>query len=90
MNITIRFRRDYSFNWTKFNPVLAEGEPGYEKDTGRFKIGNGDAQWVDLEYATASDTVMLQALMEHIDAAEPHPVYDDGPSWLLLYLNAKV
>lgn len=34
-----------------------------------------------------SDTV---ALVTHINSLTPHPVYDDGPSFLLLYQNAKV
>lgn len=30
------------------------------------------------------------AVLAHIDAELPHPVYDDGPSLLLIYENAKV
>jgi hypothetical protein len=29
-------------------------------------------------------------LLEHVESETPHPVYDDGPSLLLLYQNAKV
>lgn len=29
-------------------------------------------------------------LENHIEAETPHPVYDDGASFTLLYLNAKV
>lgn len=29
-------------------------------------------------------------LDEHVNAAMPHPAYDDGPSFALLYENAKV
>lgn len=29
-------------------------------------------------------------LTDHLDDSTPHPVYDDGPSFLLLYQNAKV
>lgn len=31
-----------------------------------------------------------EALQEHVDNSSPHPIYDDGPSFLLLYENAKV
>lgn len=31
-----------------------------------------------------------QSLTAHINSETPHPVYDDGPSLLLLYENAKV
>ena len=30
-----------------------------------------------------------QALQDHIDSPTPHPVYDDGPSLVLFYENAK-
>lgn len=29
-------------------------------------------------------------LDQHINAAQPHPAYDDGPSLTLIYENAKV
>ena len=32
------------------NPTLAEGEPGFELDTGKLKIGNGTTAWNDLAY----------------------------------------
>lgn len=31
-----------------------------------------------------------EILAEHINAINPHPAYDDGPSFLLIYQNAKV
>ena len=47
----IQKRRGTAAEWTAANPVLAEGEEGYESDTGRTKIGNGEDPWGDLEYA---------------------------------------
>lgn len=38
----------------------------------------------------SSGAEVLTALNDHISAAEPHPVYDDGTSYLLRYQNAKV
>lgn len=29
-------------------------------------------------------------ISEHVNSEEPHPIYDDGRSFLLLYQNAKV
>lgn len=43
-------RRDTAANWTKKNPVLREGEEGYETDTGRRKIGDGNTAWNALSY----------------------------------------
>lgn len=88
---TIKFRRDTLGRWATANPVLSEGEPGYEKDTGRLKIGDGSTRWLDLPYYTPGSSPEIEALLEqHIRAAEPHPSYDDGPSLVLLYQNARV
>ena len=46
----IQLRRDVASNWAVVNPVLANGEMGYEMDTGRMKIGNGLTPWNGLPY----------------------------------------
>lgn len=43
-------RRDTAANWSVKNPILREGEEGYETDTGRRKIGDGMSGWNSLEY----------------------------------------
>lgn len=48
--MTIRIRRDTAANWTTANPVLSSGQPGYETDTGRVKIGDGVTAWNSLAY----------------------------------------
>jgi hypothetical protein len=50
MPIQIQYRRGTASEWTAANPTLALGEPGYETDTGRAKVGNGTDAWNDLEY----------------------------------------
>lgn len=86
-NTRIQLRRGRSFVWAQENPVLANGEPGYETNTKKLKIGDGKTPWLDLPYVP---TIDVPALDEHINAEEPHPVYDDGPSLTLIYENAKV
>lgn len=46
----IQLRRDTSTNWSSTNPVLASGEPAYETDTGKFKIGDGTTAYNSLPY----------------------------------------
>ena len=58
-NSLIKFRQGSSSVWTSTNPVLASGEPGYETDTGRFKIGNGSTAWSSLNYAATVPTGLL-------------------------------
>ena len=52
----IQLRRDTAANWTTVNPTLSQGEPGFETDTGKFKIGTGLADWTSLDYANTSTT----------------------------------
>jgi hypothetical protein len=46
----IQLRRGTAASWTSVNPTLAQGEAGYEVDTGRLKIGDGVSAWVSLDY----------------------------------------
>lgn len=48
----ITFRKGIAADATTHNPVLASGEPGYETDTGKVKIGDGTTAWNSLAYAT--------------------------------------
>jgi uncharacterized protein with beta-barrel porin domain len=48
MAYRILLRRDNSANWSENNPVLALGEPGYETDTGKLKVGDGSTAWNSL------------------------------------------
>ena len=89
----IRFLRATAARWAELNYILDPGEPGFEKDTGRWKIGNDQrTPWNQLNYMDESPTagVTFQDLDNHINSLTPHPVYDDGPSLELLYQNAKV
>jgi microcystin-dependent protein len=47
---SIQLRRDTSANWGTANPVLLKGEPGFETDTGRLKVGDGATAWNVLAY----------------------------------------
>jgi len=87
--------------WEIKNPTLKSGEPGYEIDTGRYKLGNGSTRWIELPYFLNEDGILAlineavipggSSIIEvHVNDLTPHPVYDDGPSLELLYQNAKV
>jgi hypothetical protein len=92
MEFIFKIRRDYSWRWAQQNPILAEGEPGFERDTGKLKVGNGINPWNDLKYFIPRNPneTPTDNLIDHVEAPLPHPVYDDGPSLTLLYENAKV
>lgn len=46
--IKIQLRRDTAENWALNDPVLAEGEPALELDTGVIKYGDGETNYNDL------------------------------------------
>lgn len=50
IRVKFEFREDSVAAWAYKNPVLDSGEPGYEKLTGRFKVGNGLSTWNQLDY----------------------------------------
>lgn len=50
ISTTFKLRRGTAEVWKTKNPILAQGEPGFEYDTGRLKIGNGILPYVDLDY----------------------------------------
>lgn len=47
---TFQLRRGNAEVWAKNNPILAAGEPGFELDTGKLKIDNGNDTYNDLPY----------------------------------------
>ena len=48
MAIQIQLRRGLASEWTSANPILADGEVGYEKDTRKEKVGDGVTAWTSL------------------------------------------
>ena len=48
--VTMKFHRGTAAEWTSANPVLKEGEPGYETDTRKMKVGDGSTAWTSLGY----------------------------------------
>lgn len=65
MPVKIQYRRGTAAQWTTADPILADGEPGYENDTGKQKTGDGVTAWSALPYFTAGGfTVASQAEAE--------------------------
>lgn len=46
----IQLARYTAAQWASANPVLLQGEPGWEIDSGNLKIGNGTSTWNTLPY----------------------------------------
>lgn len=52
----LKIRRDNSAIWIHINPVLEQGEPAVELDTGKMKIGDGERPYVELPYTSSTST----------------------------------
>lgn len=52
MGWSIKFTRATAARWTLLNPVLDDGQPGFEKDTSKLKIGDGVTPWLTLPYVS--------------------------------------
>lgn len=50
LNTTFKLKRATAARWIEVNPILAQGEPGFEYDTFRLKVGDGIISWVELPY----------------------------------------
>jgi hypothetical protein len=50
VTVKIQVRRGTATQWNTSDPVLSQGEIGYETNTGKFKVGNGSDVWSDLNY----------------------------------------
>lgn len=44
----VQIPRRSTAEWTRLNPKLHFGEPGYDEGTGLLKIGDGQTRWLDL------------------------------------------
>lgn len=59
INTIFQLRRGKANVWTDRNPVLYPGEPGFELDTGRLKIGDGTQNWNTLPYINPATDASL-------------------------------
>lgn len=58
--IHIQSRTDTRANWVSENPKLLDREIGYEREEGKYKIGDGVTHWNDLPYASPGSEIGKQ------------------------------
>jgi hypothetical protein len=85
-------RRDTAANWQSANPVLADGEEGFETDTRRTKVGNGAAAWTSLPYSSAEQTTVAVLVSANgaLVAGKHNPVDASGAARAMTLANAAV
>ena len=80
MSTQIQIRRDTTANWSSVDPVLAEGEIGYDLTEGQFKVGDGTTVWSGLDYSGGSSSGGTGSSV-HIGEAPPDDP-QEGQQWM--------
>ena len=57
MATRIQVRRGTTSEWNSANPILEEGEIGYNSTLGQIKVGDGDSTWSQLYYLENSESL---------------------------------
>jgi hypothetical protein len=86
----IKFRRGTAAEWTAEGTtlVLDQGEPGFEIDTGKLKVGNGTDIWNALDYVSADPGSLVGDLDDLTDVELSSPLTAgqvlkyDGVKWV--------
>lgn len=60
----ILFRDDTAANWSTTNPILKNGEPGWDSTNYRLKIGNDVNAWSDLKWAAPNVDIYTDSGIE--------------------------
>ena len=61
MATKFKLRRDTAATWASANPVLEQGEPAIETDTGKGKVGDGALAWNSLTYSIFPSSLLVLA-----------------------------
>ena len=69
--IRIQQKVDTQENWKNNNPVLFDKEIGYERETGKYKIGDGETEWNNLPYhSIGNQGVTIEQFNTKVDKIE--------------------
>ena len=84
-----------SDEWNRANPILLAGEMGIEKDTGKFKFGDGRTKWKKLKYSNGQneedkEIVTKNSLQDFPTIGDEDKIYrSKATSKLYQYIDSK-
>ena len=84
---TFQFKRGSAQRWIEVNPILKQGEPGFEYDTNKLKIGDGITPWNDLPYQGNNEIISVEKLIELPINGKREVIYKVGEEKLLYQWN---
>lgn len=64
----VRLKTDTSEAWRNNNPILLNGEEGYESDTNLSKIGDGVRHWLELDYKNSGASAVASTANYALDS----------------------
>lgn len=79
----IRLRRAYAEDWARVNPILMDGEPGYDKTQNMVKVGDGQTPWNRLRYLNPPITGSPTPGTGTVNSAHIHVQTTPSASWLV-------
>ena len=86
---TFQVKRGTAARWEELNPILNPGEPGFEMDTFKLKIGNGSTPWKELPYINDVDISKYITIEDIINGDVILPVATEAVRGAVLSSTAK-
>lgn len=86
---TFQVKRGTAARWEELNPILNPGEPGFEMDTFKLKIGNGNTPWKELPYVNDVDISKYITIEDIINGDVILPVATEATRGAVLSSTAK-
>ena len=86
---TFKVKRGTAARWEELNPILNPGEPGFEMDTFKLKIGNGSTPWKELPYVNDVDISKYITIEDIINGDVILPVATEAVRGAVLSSTAK-
>lgn len=86
---TFQVKRGTAARWEELNLILNPGEPGFEMDTFKLKIGNGSTPWKELPYVNDVDISKYITIEDIINGDVILPVATEAIRGVVLSSTAK-
>lgn len=86
---TFQVKRGTAARWEELNLILNPGEPGFEIDTFKLKIGDGSTPWKELPYINDVDISKYITIEDIINGDVILPVATEAIRGVVLSSTAK-
>ena len=90
---TFQFKRGTAQRWIEVNPILKQGEPGFEYDTNKLKIGDGLTHWNNLPYITQdvnNDVISVNSYKDLPVEGDELKIYKVNSERILYQWNSSI